>query len=98
MTKYNISLSCWQKQMAAGFLKTSDRKSSQNVCLINSDQNKQLDIQLKKCKTDHYFLQNFQYTTMFISAFCKICEQNTECEIVFVFCNVYLLALDNTKQ
>ena len=35
---------------------------------------------------------------MFISAFCKICELNTELEIVFVFCNVYLLALDNTKR
>ena len=35
-------------------------------------------VQLNKCKTDPYFLQNFQFTTMFISAFCKICEQNTE--------------------
>ena len=35
---------------------------------------------------------------MFISVFCKICEPNTEREIVFVFCNVYLLALDNIKQ
>ena len=55
-------------------------------------------LQLNKCETDPYFLQNFQCTTMFISAFCKICELNTEREIVFVFCNVYLLALDNTKR
>ena len=41
-------------------------------------------VQLNKCETDPYFLQNFQYTTMFISAFCKICELNTELEIVFV--------------
>ena len=51
-------------------------------------------LQLNKCETDPYFLQNFQCTTMF----CKICELNTEREIVFVFCNVYLLALDNTKK
>ena len=51
-------------------------------------------VQLNKCETDPYFLQNFQCTTMFISVFCKICELNTEHEIVFVFCNVYLLALD----
>ena len=55
-------------------------------------------LQLKKFETNPYFLQNFQCTTMFISAFCKICELNTEREIVFVFCNVYLLALDNTKR
>jgi hypothetical protein len=55
-------------------------------------------IQLNKCETDPYFLQNFHCTTMFISAFCKICELNTKREIVFVFCNVYLLALDNTKR
>ena len=41
-------------------------------------------VQLNKCETDPYFLQNFQCTTMFISAFCKICELNTEREIVFV--------------
>ena len=41
-------------------------------------------LQLNKCETDPYFLQNFQCTTMFISAFCKICELNTEREIVFV--------------
>ena len=41
-------------------------------------------VQLNKYETDPYFLQNFQCTTMFISAFCKICELNTECEIVFV--------------
>ena len=40
----------------------------------------------------------FTAKKMFISAFCKICELNTEREIVFVFCNVYLLALDNTKR
>ena len=59
-------------------------------------------LQLNKCQTDPYFLQNFQCTTMFISAFCKICElktePETEPEIVFVFCSVYLLALDNTKR
>ena len=33
-----------------------------------------------------------------ISTFCKICELNTEREIVFVFDNVYLLALDNTER
>ena len=39
-------------------------------------------VQLNKCETDPYFLQTFQCRTMFISAFCKICELNTECEIV----------------
>ena len=55
-------------------------------------------LQLNKCETSPYFLQNFQCTTMFISRFCKVCELNTEREIVFVVCNVYLLALDNTKR
>ena len=48
-------------------------------------------IQLNKCETDPYFLQKFQCKTMVISAFCKICELNTEHEIDFVICNVYLL-------
>ena len=39
-------------------------------------------VQLNKCETDPYFLQNFQCTTMFISTFCKICELNTEREII----------------
>ena len=41
-------------------------------------------LQLNKCETDPYFLQNFRCTTIFISAFCKICDLNTEREIVFV--------------
>ena len=45
-------------------------------------------VQLNKCETDPYFFQNFQCTTMFISAFCKICELNTEREIVFVLISV----------
>ena len=53
-------------------------------------------VQLNKFKTDSYFLQNFQCTTMFISAFCKICELNTECEIVFVLISVD--SLDDTTQ
>ena len=40
-------------------------------------------VQLNKFETDPYFLQNFQCTMMFISSFCKICELNTEREIVF---------------
>ena len=40
-------------------------------------------VQLNKCETDPYFLQNFQCTTMFTSAYCKICELNTEREGVF---------------
>ena len=40
-------------------------------------------LQLNKCKTGPYFLQNFQCTTMFISVYCKICELKTEHEIVF---------------
>ena len=44
-------------------------------------------IQLNKCETGPYFLQNFQCTTMFISVYCKICELKTvlktEHEIVF---------------
>ena len=55
-------------------------------------------VQLNKCETDPCFLQTFRCRTMFISVFCKICDLNTEREIVFVFCNVYLLALDNTKR
>ena len=55
-------------------------------------------IQLDRCETDPYFLQNFQCTRMFTFTFCKICELNTEGENVFVFCNVYLLAVDNTKK
>ena len=31
-------------------------------------------VQLNKCETGPYFLQNFQCTTMFISVFCKSCE------------------------
>ena len=54
-----------------------------------------ISIQLNKCKVDPCFFQTFQCRTMFIFAFCKICELNTEHEIVFVVCNVYLLALDN---
>ena len=45
-------------------------------------------LQLNKCETDPYFLQNFQCTTMFISAFCKICDLNTDCVIVFVLISV----------
>ena len=45
-------------------------------------------LQLNKCETDPYFLQNFQCTRMYISAFCKICELNTEREIVFVLISV----------
>ena len=59
-------------------------------------------LQLNKCDTDPYLVisadPHFQCTIMFISALCNICELNTEREIVFVFCNVYLLALDNTKR
>ena len=43
-----------------------------------------IPVQLNEYETDPYFLQNFQCTTMFISAFYKICEINTEHEIVFV--------------
>ena len=39
---------------------------------------------LGSCQADPYFLQNFQCMAMFISAFCKICELNTERKIVFV--------------
>ena len=35
------------------------------------------------------FLQNFQCTTMFISAFCKIWELNTECEIVLFWFSIW---------
>ena len=31
-------------------------------------------VQLNKCETSPYFLQNFQCTTMFFSVFCKSCE------------------------
>ena len=31
-------------------------------------------VQLNKCETVPYFLQNFQCNTMFISVFCKSCE------------------------
>ena len=40
-------------------------------------------LQLNKCETGPYFLQNFQCTIMFISAYCKIFELNTEHESVF---------------
>ena len=42
----------------------------------------QQGVQLNKCETDPYFLQNFQCTTMFIYELCKISELNTEHEIV----------------
>ena len=45
-------------------------------------------VHLNKCKTDPYFLQNFQCTTMFISLFCEICDLNTEREIVFVLISI----------
>ena len=45
-------------------------------------------LQLNKCETDPYFLQNFQCTTMFISVFCKSCEPMLcEPEIVQKFCS-----------
>ena len=47
-------------------------------------------VQLNKSETDPYFLQNFQCWTMSTSKFCKICELNTEHEIVFV-----LIAVDS---
>ena len=39
-------------------------------------------LQLNRCETDLYFLQNFQCTTMLIYAFCKSCEHGCEPEIV----------------
>ena len=45
-------------------------------------------LQVNKYETDPYFLQNFQCRTMFISAFCKFCELNTEREIVLVLISV----------
>ena len=39
--------------------------------------------QLNNCETGPYFLQNFKYTTMFISKYCKIFELNTERKSVF---------------
>ena len=42
-------------------------------------------LQLNKYETDPHFLQNFQCTTIFISAFCKIYDLNTEREFV-LFC------------
>ena len=45
-------------------------------------------VQLNKCGTDPYFLQNFQCTTIFILVLCKICELNTEREIVFALISV----------
>ena len=45
-------------------------------------------VQLNKCETDPYSFRNFQCMTMFISVFCKICELNTEPEIVFVLISV----------
>jgi len=53
-------------------------------------------LQMNKCETDPCFLHTFQQ--MFISVFCKICDLNAERDFLFVFCNVYLLALDNTKR
>ena len=42
------------------------------------------------------FSSNFPMQNNVFSVFCKICDLNTEREIVF--CNAYLLALDNTKR
>ena len=45
-------------------------------------------VQLNKCETGPYFFQNFQFTTMFISVFCKNCEPMLcEPEIVQKFCS-----------
>ena len=41
-------------------------------------------IQLNKQKTAQYFLQNFQYSTMWIYTFCKICEHKCKHDIVLV--------------
>ena len=52
------------------------------------DQREFIKLQLNKCETDPYFLQNFQCTTMFISVFCKSCEPMLcEPEIVQKFCS-----------
>ena len=45
-------------------------------------------VQLNKCQTGPYFLQNFQCKTMFISVFCISCEPMLfEPEIVRKFCS-----------
>ena len=47
-----------------------------------------LGLQLNKCETGPYFFQNFQFTTIFISVFCKSCEPMLcEPEIVQKFCS-----------
>ena len=48
----------------------------------------ELSVQLNKCETGPYFLQNFQCMTMFISVFCKSCEPMLcEPEIVQKLCS-----------
>jgi hypothetical protein len=44
-----------------------------------------LFVQLNKCETHLYFLQNFQCTTILIYSFCKSCEYGCELKIVFVY-------------
>ena len=66
------------------------------------------NIQLNEYKTDLYFPQNFQWTTMLIYAFFKICEQKCEREIVFVTkiktkqfqvqCSVCVYPLENLQK
>ena len=61
--------------------------SKQNCKAITSPK-KRTQLQLNKCETGPYFLQNFQCTTMFISMFCKSCEPMLcEPEIVQKFCS-----------
>ena len=62
----------------------SSEKYCQNSNVSFSLKLKEIQLQLNKCETGPYFLQNFQCTTMFISTFYKICEINSEHEIVFV--------------
>ena len=65
------------------FFKSVDIKTTTNDSTLHY----KLYVQLNKCETDPYFLQNFQCTTMFISVFCKSCEPMLcEPEIVLKNC------------
>ena len=84
LTQLQLSLQNWertpknegekqegQKQQLSQVLPTATR---QNKTITGFRTTNPYNIQLNKCETGPYFFQNFQFTTMFISVFCKSCE------------------------
>ena len=85
---YLASLRDTDIQYAAKEMFNNHINGNQPLVAGNDTIHTRIKVQLNKFETDPYFLQNFQCTTTFISGLCKICELNTEHEIVFVLISV----------